>query len=93
MGQNTIDLSEVTMMTKEETNRFAEEHFVEAYANLAECNCAEEHRLHVALSETRARPIVYAPEHIGIKGARCATFGRCREGFEHSSSSDRIMNE
>lgn len=78
-GAKTIDLSEVKTMTREETDRLAEEHFVEAYANLKECNCAEEHRLHVALSETRARPIVYAPEHIGIKGARCATFDRCRE--------------
>ncbi len=66
------------MFTRADTNRFAEENFVEAPANLSECRCGDEHRLHVALSETRARPVVYAPEHIGIKGARCATFGRCR---------------
>jgi hypothetical protein len=57
---------------------FAEKHFVEAVANLEQCKCMDEHRLHVALSETRARPGVYAPDHIGIKGARCATFGRCK---------------
>lgn len=55
---------------------YAEEHFVNAPANLNECMCAEEHRLHVALSETRARPVVYSPDHIGIKNAYCAVFNR-----------------
>jgi len=66
------------MITRAETNKLAEEHFVEAYANLEECRCVDEHRLHVALAETRARPVIFAPDYIGIKGARCATFGRCR---------------
>ncbi len=56
--------------------KLAEDHYVEAYANLDECACKDEHRLHVALAENRARPIVYTPEHIGIKGAGCATWGR-----------------
>jgi hypothetical protein len=55
---------------------YAEEHFVEAPANVKECACADEHRLHVALSETRARPVVYSPDHIGIKDAYCAVFNR-----------------
>lgn len=55
-----------------------EEDYVEAPANLRQCTCGEEHRLHIALSETRARPAVYTPDHAGIKNARCATFGRCR---------------
>jgi hypothetical protein len=54
----------------------AEEMFVDAYANLSDCTCAEGLHLHMALSETRARPLVYAPDHIGIKNAYCATFGR-----------------
>jgi hypothetical protein len=49
---------------------------VEAYANLPGCACGEGHRLHVALSETRARPVVYAPDHVGIEKAYCATFNR-----------------
>jgi hypothetical protein len=55
-----------------------EDRYVEAPANLRQCTCGEEHRLHIALSETRARPAVYTPDHAGIKNARCATFGRCR---------------
>jgi hypothetical protein len=55
-----------------------DEDYVEAPANLTQCVCGEEHRLHIALSETRARPSVYTPDHAGIKNARCATFGRCR---------------
>ncbi len=41
--------------------KLAEDNYVEAYANLNECACSEEHRLHVALAETRARPIVFTP--------------------------------
>jgi hypothetical protein len=55
-----------------------EQNYVEAPANLLQCTCGEEHRLHVALSETRARPVVFTPDHVGIKNARCATFGRCK---------------
>jgi hypothetical protein len=71
------------MITKE--SRFekvregVEDTFVEAPANLSECSCASEHRLHVALSETRARPVVFAPDYTGLKDAYCETFGRrCR---------------
>jgi len=61
-------------------DRLAEEHFVDSYANLSECRCQDQHRLHVALSEGRARPIVFAPDHKGIHDAYCATFGRrCKE--------------
>ncbi len=56
----------------------AEANFVEAPANLGECVCTEEHRLHVALSEQRGRPVLFSPDHKGIKNARCATFGRCK---------------
>lgn len=58
---------------------FGERGYVEAVANLPECACAEEHRLHIALVETRARPVVFTPDHVGIENARCATFGRCRK--------------
>ena len=54
----------------------AERHYVEAYANSGDCACPDEHRLHVALAETRARPIVFTPEHVGMKNAYCETFGR-----------------
>ncbi len=57
---------------------FEEGDYVEAPANLRQCTCGEEHRLHMALSETRARPVVFTPDHAGVKNARCATFGRCR---------------
>ncbi len=50
--------------------------YVEAPANLSGCICIEEHRLHMALSETRARPVVYTPDHKGISDAYCSTFGR-----------------
>jgi len=56
----------------------AEMNFVEAPANLSECRCSNEHNLHVALSEQRSNPAIFSPEHVGMKGARCATFGRCR---------------
>jgi hypothetical protein len=61
-----------------DVKRRQEEDYIEAPANLNQCVCEEEHRLHIALSETRARPAVYTPGHAGIKNARCATFGRCR---------------
>ncbi|MEW6113349.1 MAG: hypothetical protein AB1664_14555 [Thermodesulfobacteriota bacterium] len=64
--------------TRSDIVKLAEGNFVEAYANLGECVCTDEHRLHVALAETRATAKVFAPEHIGIPGARCATFGRCK---------------
>ena len=70
------------MDTKERTysnvQEMAEANFVEAVANLSECTCGEEHRLHVALSEQRGRPVLFSPDHKGIDNARCATFGRCR---------------
>jgi|GEM_PF-872667 len=73
------------MSTKEtaslNVNRLAEEHFVEAYANLDECTCADEHRLHVALSEQRGTPKIFAPDHIGLENAYCETYGR-RCGFK-----------
>lgn len=56
----------------------AEENFVEAPANLNECACRNEHRLHVALSEQRGNPIIFSPDHAPLKGAYCATHGRCR---------------
>ena len=56
-----------------------EQGYIEAVANLPECTCAEEHRLHIALAETRARLVIYAPDYVGVENARCATFGRCRE--------------
>ncbi|MEW6349823.1 MAG: hypothetical protein AB1646_12225 [Thermodesulfobacteriota bacterium] len=56
--------------------RSMEKNYVEAPANLSGCECSDEHRLHMALSETRARPIVFTPEHKGIGEAYCATFGR-----------------
>ncbi len=59
-----------------DVQKLAQEHFVEAYGNLPGCACGEGHRLHVALSETRARPVVYAPDHVGIEKAYCATFNR-----------------
>lgn len=58
--------------------RIAEESYVEASASLGDCVCGNERRLHVALSEQRTRPGVFAPEFGGVKKARCATFGRCR---------------
>ncbi|MBI5570095.1 MAG: hypothetical protein HY914_09130 [Desulfomonile tiedjei] len=70
------------METKERTSvkvqELAEANFVEAPANLGECRCGAEHRLHVALSEQRGRPVLFSPDHKGIANARCATFGRCR---------------
>ena len=59
-----------------DVQKLAQDHFIEAYVNLPGCACGEGHRLHVALSETRARPVVYAPDHVGIKKAYCATHGR-----------------
>jgi len=59
----------------------AEEHFEEAFANLGECTCADEHRLHVALSEQRGTSKIFAPDHKGLGKAYCDTFGR-RCGFK-----------
>jgi hypothetical protein len=58
--------------------RIAETSYVEASANLDECVCGNERRLHVALSEQSTRPGVFAPDFGGVKNARCATFGRCK---------------
>lgn len=55
---------------------FAENNFVEAYANLRECRCTDEHRLHVALSEQRGNPKLFSPDHKGIGKAYCDTFDR-----------------
>jgi hypothetical protein len=57
----------------------SEENFVDAYANLGECTCNDEHRLHIALSQQRANPEIFAPEHRPIKGAYCAVHDRCRK--------------
>jgi hypothetical protein len=54
----------------------AEQNFVDAYANLSECACTEEHRLHVALSEQRGTPMLFTPEHKGISRAYCSVHGR-----------------
>ncbi len=59
-----------------DVKQIQEEDYVEAYANLPGCACGEGRRLHIALSETRARPVVFAPDHKGIENAYCATFGR-----------------
>jgi hypothetical protein len=64
--------------TGSDFEKLVEQHYVEAYASFGECVCTDERRLHVALSETRATAKVFAPDHIGIPGARCATFGRCK---------------
>ncbi|HTY25830.1 MAG TPA: hypothetical protein VMC85_22065 [Desulfomonilaceae bacterium] len=59
-----------------DVRRLAEENFVEAPANLSDCTCAEEHHLHVALSEQRGRPQIFSPDHVGMNKAYCATHGR-----------------
>lgn len=64
-----------------DVRELAEDHFVEAYANLSDCTCMDEHRLHVALSEQRGTPKIFAPDHIGVGNAYCETFGR-RCGFK-----------
>ena len=61
---------------KSEFEKDMEMSYTEAPANLSGCVCHEEHRLHMALAETRARPVVFAPERRGIEDAYCATFGR-----------------
>ena len=59
-----------------DVEQLAEDHYVEAPANLSGCQCENEHRLHVALSEQRGRPVLFAPDHKGVKTAYCATHGR-----------------
>jgi len=56
--------------------RLAEEHFVEAAAELSGCKCSAGRRLSIALSEQRGRPEIFAPDHKGIADAYCATHGR-----------------
>jgi hypothetical protein len=56
--------------------KLAEDHYVEAVANLEDCACKDEQRLHIALSEQRYRPEIFMPDHRPIKGAMCATSGR-----------------
>ena len=63
----------------DDVRRLAEENYVEAPANLSDCMCADEHRLHVALSEQRGTPKIFSPGHRGLGNAYCETFGRrCR---------------
>lgn len=62
----------------DKTRELGERNYVEAVANLGECICDEEHKLHIALAEQRTRPSVFFPDFNGVKNARCATFGRCR---------------
>jgi hypothetical protein len=68
------------MIGKEEkginVQQSAEKNFVDAYANLEECTCSDEHRLQVALSEQRGTPLLFTPEHKGIKQAYCSVHGR-----------------
>ena len=54
----------------------AEEHYVAPSAELGACDCPEEHRLSVALSEQRGRARLFQPDHKGIDHAYCTTFGR-----------------
>ncbi len=54
----------------------AEENFVDAYSSVSNCMCSEGRHLQIALSEQRTRPIVYAPGHMGLTNAYCATFDR-----------------
>ncbi|AFM26557.1 hypothetical protein [Desulfomonile tiedjei] len=58
--------------------KLAEENFVEAPANLGDCVCDDERKLRMALSELRFRPEIFSTDHIGIKGAYCATHDRCK---------------
>ncbi len=59
-----------------DVGQLAEDHYIEAPANLTGCQCEDEHRLHIALSEQRGRPALFSPDHKGITTAYCATFGR-----------------
>jgi hypothetical protein len=59
-----------------DVEQLAEDHYVEAPANLPGCQCADEHRLHVALSEQRGRPAIFSPDHKALKNAYCETYGR-----------------
>ncbi len=61
-----------------DVKKVAEAHYMEAPAKLSECSCASEHNLHVALSEQRGSPKIFAPTHIGLKNSYCETFGRCK---------------
>jgi len=63
-------------MSSSDVVKLAEDHYVEAVANLKECACRDEQRLHIALSEQRYRPEIFMPDHRPIKGAQCATSGR-----------------
>jgi hypothetical protein len=56
--------------------RLAEEHYVEAPAELSGCKCSVGRRLSVALSEQRGKPELFSPDHKGISNAYCATHGR-----------------
>lgn len=64
--------------TCDTTRCCGERNYVEAVANLGECVCDDERRLRIALTEQRIRPSVFFPDYIGVEGARCATFGRCK---------------
>lgn len=61
-----------------DVRELAEENYVEAPANLSECFCPDEHNLRIALSEQHTRPGIFVPDHIGLDGAFCATYGRCK---------------
>jgi hypothetical protein len=63
-----------------DARKFAMDNFVDSVSNLEECNCADQQNLRVALSEQKFRPEIFSPDHVGIEGARCATFNRsCKE--------------
>jgi len=57
----------------------AERNYVEAPANLSECFCPDEHNLHIALSEQHTSSEIFQPDHVGLEGAYCATYGRCKQ--------------
>lgn len=62
--------------TRTSVRDFAEESFVEANTRQSECFCAEEHALHVALSQQRGSAENFRPGYSGAKNAYCATYNR-----------------
>ncbi len=53
-----------------------EESYVDPAVKIDGCDCPEQHRLFIALSERRGRPELFCPTHKGINKSYCATFGR-----------------
>jgi hypothetical protein len=72
---------------------FALRNFVEASASVEGCNCPDERKLHIALSEQRSdTSALFTPDHLSLDRSYCAVHGKaCDESSGHKRVARRSV--